>query len=148
MSRPEPPTWARERVAIVTGGTRGIGRAIAEHFVNDGARVVLSSLSESYGESVADELNHAAGHEVASHVRSDVSDRAQVEALVRLCVERYGRLDVVVANAGIDRGAPFLDMTEDDWDIVLRTDLRGAFLTMLAGARQRFWRAMADESSR
>ena len=136
MSGFEQQAGPNDRVAIVTGGTRGIGRAIAEHFISDGARVVLSSLSESYGDSVADEMNVAAGRQVACHVRSDVSDRGQVEALVRLCVERYGRLDVVVANAGIDRGAPFLEMTDEDWDVVLTTDLRGAFLTMLAGARQ------------
>jgi len=136
VPRFEPPVEPGHRVAVITGGTRGIGRAIAERFVNEGARVVISSLSKSHGDSVADEMNQAAGEEVACHVRSDVSDRAQVEALVQLAVERYGRLDVVVANAGIDRGAPFLEMTDDDWDVVLTTDLRGSFLTMLAGARQ------------
>jgi NAD(P)-dependent dehydrogenase (short-subunit alcohol dehydrogenase family) len=124
------------RVAIVTGGARGIGHAIATRFVREGAKVMVSSLGEERDAEAVDTLNEQAKSHVAAYQRSDAANGAEVEALVRSCVEMFGRLDFVVANAGIDRGAPFLEMTDEIWDEVLATDLRGTFLIMRAGARE------------
>jgi glucose 1-dehydrogenase len=124
------------RVAIVTGGSRGIGYAIAERLVRDGSRVLISSLETEAGERAAGELELLGETGCVRWIRADASQRTEVDDLIRVSVETFGRLDVVVANAGIDRGSPFLEMTDDDWNDVLDVDLRGAFLALQAGARE------------
>jgi NAD(P)-dependent dehydrogenase (short-subunit alcohol dehydrogenase family) len=122
-----------DKVAIVTGATKGIGLACAQEYAKEGAKVVLSGRTESLGEAAAQEILTAGGD--AIFVRCDVSQKAQVDALVRATVGHYGRIDILVNNAGVNHSAHFFDTTEDDWDWVMGVDLKGTFLLSQAAAR-------------
>lgn len=122
------------RVAIVTGAARGIGRAIAERLAHDGLRVVLADADGEAAEEAADAVRASGGEALAR--QGDVKDRAGVDATIGAAVDAFGRLDVLVCNAGIMDRAPFLEMTEAFWHHVLNTNLTGAFLCGQAAARQ------------
>ncbi len=115
------------KVAIVTGASRGIGRAIAERFAAEGATVVVNYVSAA-GEAkkVVDRIKQAGGDAVA--VRGDVSKSADVKALVAAAVRQYGRVDILVNNAGVMVTKAALDATEDDWDRTIDVNLKGAYL--------------------
>ena len=123
-----------DRVAIVTGAAQGIGAACARVFAEEGARVVVSDLNEVGGTALVRDIAAAGG--TALFARADVGAKADAERLVRFAVEHFGRLDILVSNAGIVHGAEFLDLAEDDFDRVLRVNLKGAFLCGQAAARQ------------
>lgn len=114
-------------VALVTGGGSGIGRAAALRFAQEGAMVVLADKNLEGAERVRGEIE-AAGAQ-AHAVRADVTLPEDCERMVREAVERFGRLDVVFANAGISGGDTVLKMEPADWDRVIATNLRGVFLT-------------------
>lgn len=116
------------RVCLVTGGAQGIGAACARRFAREGAPVVIADIDDTRGQALADELG-------ALYVHCDVGDKRQVDALVAQTMARHGRIDVLVNNAGIFRAADFLDITEADFDAVLRINLKGAFLVGQAVAR-------------
>jgi NAD(P)-dependent dehydrogenase (short-subunit alcohol dehydrogenase family) len=118
------------KVAVVTGAARGIGLAIAQAFVAEGARVVLADW-------LADEVREraAALGPVALAVPTDVGDASQVRALVAATAERFGGLDIMVSNAAVQAEIPFLDLTEAEFDRVVRVNLKGAFLCGQAAAR-------------
>jgi glucose 1-dehydrogenase len=123
------------KVAIVTGASQGIGRAIAERFAREGAHVVVNYIGdESAGETVERTIIAAGGHAIDIH--ADISDRADVEDMVEQTVRELGRVDILVNNAGVTAGAPFLEMTDEQWDAVLRVDLRGTFLCTQICARR------------
>jgi NAD(P)-dependent dehydrogenase (short-subunit alcohol dehydrogenase family) len=122
------------QTAIVTGGARGIGRAIATRFARDGADVLIADLDEATGEATAAELGGAATGSVA-FVRADCADRHDIERVVDQAVETFGRLDIFMANAGIGGTSPFLDVTDELWDRILATNLRGAFIGVQTAAR-------------
>jgi NAD(P)-dependent dehydrogenase (short-subunit alcohol dehydrogenase family) len=124
----------KDKVAIVTGAAQGIGFAIAERFVKEGAKVVLSDIETGKGKEAADRLKLAGGE--TRFVPCDVGDAGQVTALVGDAVRDYGRLDIMVSNAGTIHTAEFLDLEERNFDKVIRTNLKGAFLTGQAAARQ------------
>jgi NAD(P)-dependent dehydrogenase (short-subunit alcohol dehydrogenase family) len=130
-----------DKVAIITGATKGIGLACAQEFAQEGAKVVLSGRTVSLGETAADEIRSAGGD--ALFVPCDVSQKVQVDALVRATVDRYGRIDIVVNNAGVNHSAKFFDTTEEDWDWVMGVDLKGTFLLSQAAAR-----VMVDQAIR
>jgi 3-oxoacyl-[acyl-carrier protein] reductase len=113
-----------ERTAVVTGGAQGIGFAIAERFVAEGARVVLGDLDSAATEEAVQKLG---GSAVASAVRCDVTKADDVEALVRAAVTEFGALDVMVNNAGITRDATMRKMTEDQFDQVIAVHLKGTW---------------------
>lgn len=114
------------KIALVTGGTRGIGKGICEKFVQEGATVVFTYLSsEEKADALALELS-ANGVEVLA-VRSDASKFDEAEALINQIVEKYGQLDVVVNNAGITRDNLLMRMKEEDWDAVIDTNLKSVF---------------------
>ena len=122
------------RVAIVTGAGRGIGAGIAERLAEAGAFVVVHySRSEAGAREVARRISARGGH--AETVRADVRNRAEVEAMIGGVHRDHGRLDILVNNAGIDPRHDFLTMTEDAWDEVIDTNLKGAFLCAQAAAR-------------
>ena len=117
------------RVCIVTGGAQGIGEACIRRFAREGAEVVIADIDDTRGAALATELG-------GLYVHFDVGDKAQVDALVAKTVATYGRIDVLVNNAGIFKAADFLDVTEADFDTVLRTNLKGSFLVGQAVARE------------
>lgn len=121
------------KVAIVTGGAKGIGFAIAKRFASDGARVIVADIDEDSGSRAVEEIG-ALG--AVRFVRCDVGDKADVDNLVTSAAQAWGSIDVLVNNAGIVHGADFLDIDEADFDRVLRVNLKGAFLVGQAVARQ------------
>lgn len=122
------------KVTIITGGAQGIGLACGQRFARDGARVVLADINEEGGEAAADLIRAAGGDAV--FLTCDVGDKAQVDALVTRTVEKHGRLDVMISNAALLHIAGILDLEEEDYDRVLRVNLKGFFLTGQAAARQ------------
>ena len=116
------------RVAIVTGAAQGIGAACARRFAREGAPVVLADVDDARGQALASELGGVYQH-------CDVGDKAQVDALVEATLARHGRIDVLVNNAGIFKAADFLEVSEADFDAVLRVNLKGSFLVGQAVAR-------------
>jgi glucose 1-dehydrogenase len=124
------------RVAIVTGGARGIGRGIAARFVRDGALVLIADRDGTLARKTASELtSNATTGGRAEAIEADVTDRAAIDSVVGQAVADDGRLDIFVANAGVGGTAPFLDMSEQLWDRVIGINLRGAFLGVQAAAR-------------
>ena len=128
------------KVAVVTGAARGIGAACARRFATEGAAVVIGDILEEQGEAMAQSIREAGG--TAAFVACDTGDGPQARALIEETVSRHGRIDVLVNNAGIFTIADFLDVTEEDFDRVLRVNLRGYFLVGQAAAR-----VMADAGS-
>ena len=114
------------RVAVVTGGTRGIGLAIARLLADDGASVVVSGRDPGRLESAAKELEALGASALA--VAADAGKREDADRLVEAARERFGRIDVLVNNAGITRDQLLVRMKDDDWDQVMETNLRGVFL--------------------
>ena len=113
------------RVALVTGGSRGIGRQIALRLAEAGARVVLTSRSEQTAEAVAEEVRAAGGD--ARGVAMDVSDTDSVRRGVNAILEDYGRIAILVNNAGITADSLLLRMKQEDWDRVVQTNLSGVY---------------------
>ncbi|HRL10273.1 MAG TPA: 3-oxoacyl-[acyl-carrier-protein] reductase [Aggregatilineales bacterium] len=127
-------TQLQDRVAIVTGASRGIGRAIALELAARGAKVVINyNANADAAQSVVDAIQEAGG--TAAAVQADVSDEAQVEALIKAAQDLYGRLDVLVNNAGTTRDNLIMRMKPDDFDFVLQTNLRSAWLCSKAVVR-------------
>src|SRR5690606_10661661 len=118
--------------AIVTGGAGGIGYAIAERFLKDGAKVVIADLDAEKGAKAEAELGELGD---VRFVRTDVGNKGDVDSLMAAAVDAFGGLDVLANNAGIVHGADFLDLAEEDFDRVLRVNLKGAFLVGQAAAR-------------
>lgn len=114
------------KVAIVTGSTKGIGRAIAESLVRAGARVVVSGRSQDDSEEVARDLAHA-GPGVALGVACDVRSQEACDALVAAAVKTFGGLDILVNNAGLGRFAPIQKLSHEDWASQIETNLNGVF---------------------
>jgi 3-oxoacyl-[acyl-carrier protein] reductase len=114
-------------VALVTGSSRGIGRAIAERFAREGAAVAVTYVNEA---AAAEEVvgGITAGGGTAMALRLDVADRAEVESAVAAVLERHGRLDVLVNNAGIHVAKDVMETTEEEWDATIDINLKGAYL--------------------
>ncbi len=117
------------RVCLVTGGSQGIGEACLRRFAREGARLVIADVADGPGLALAAELG-------ALYVHCDVGDKAQVDAAVAQAMALHGCIDVLVNNAGIFKAADFLEVTEADFDAVLRVNLKGAFLMGQAVARE------------
>ena len=143
-----------ERVAVITGSGRGIGRAVAERYADAGVRVVIAEKDEAAGREAERDINARVGGRAAPgepapdgpapdgpalgpacFIRTDVSRPDDIDAMVAAAIERFGRIDVLVNNAGIGRGASPYDLTVDAWDEVIAVNLRGTFLCSRAVAR-------------
>jgi 3-oxoacyl-[acyl-carrier protein] reductase len=119
----------KDRVALVTGAGRGIGAATAQLLAREGAKVAVSDLDEGPLKEIAGPIDGLA-------IACDVSDRGQVEHMVERTVKELGRLDVLVTCAGIIRDNLLFKMTDDDWDAVIDTHLKGTFLCARAAQKQ------------
>ena len=128
------------KAAIVTGGASGIGYAIAEHFLGDGAKVVIADIDQDRGDKAVRELSKLGE---IKFVRADVGNRADVDKLLAAAIGAFGGVDILVNNAGIVHAADFLDISEEDFDRVLRVNLKGSFLTGQAVARHMVERVKA-----
>ena len=114
------------QVAVVTGAGRGIGHAIAVRLAKEGARVASVSRTEANAKKTADEIN-AARADAAKAYAVDVADQAAVQKAAAQIFEDFGRVDILVNNAGVTRDGLSMRMSMDDWDLVLNTNLKGAF---------------------
>jgi NAD(P)-dependent dehydrogenase (short-subunit alcohol dehydrogenase family) len=118
----------KDRIAIVTGASKGIGLACAERFAADGATVIMSDVDDGAGEAAAKTIG-------ATYMHCDVSKASEVNALVEAVVRRFGAIDILMNNAGIAMAGDFLSITEADLDKVLGINLKGSFLMLQACAR-------------
>lgn len=116
----------QDKVAIITGGASGIGESSVRAFVEEGAKVVIADFSDR-GQEISDELN-AEGYETL-FVKVDVSDEDQTKNMINKTVEKFGRLDIMFANAGIAKDAPALELSYEDWKTTIDVNLSGVFLS-------------------
>ena len=114
-----------DKVAIVTGSTRGIGQAIAMKFAAEGAAVVVTARHIEQAQQVVGEIKNQGGTAIA--FKTDVANRADVHNLIKGALEHFKSIHIFVNNAGFARPAPFMEVTEEDWDAVIDVDLKGVF---------------------
>ena len=122
----------QNKVALVTGARRGMGRSHALALAGQGAKVVITDIDLAECELVADEVRAAGGDVIC--FKLDVTNKAEVNQVFDEVVAKYGRLDILVNNAGIYQSKPFLEMSEEDWDRTIDTNLKGQFLCAQRGA--------------
>ena len=126
----------KDKVAVVTGAASGIGKEIARTFVSEGAKVVIADLNQKGADATAAELNGAAKNAIG--VAMDVTNEAQVEAGMAKTIETFGKIDILVSNAGIQTVAPLDEFEFAKWKQLLAIHLDGAFLTTRAALRQMY----------
>ncbi|MEF3311062.1 SDR family NAD(P)-dependent oxidoreductase [Paenibacillus sp. GYB004] len=122
------------KVAIVTGGSHGIGQAVAIRFAREGAKVALCGRGKAALDETVALIREAGGEAIA--YETDVSNKAQVDRFIDGVIAEWGKVDVAVNNAGICEVSPFLDITEEQWDRHLAINLKGAFLVSQRAARE------------
>ncbi len=123
----------RGSVAVVTGASRGIGKAIAEELGRGGAKVVVNySASKEPAEELAQKINEMEGGGEAVAIQADVSDPEQAQSLIDETINQFGRVDILVNNAGINRDRTLKKLSTEDWDKVVQLDLNGCFYTVHA----------------
>ena len=116
----------KDKVAVITGSTRGIGKAIALRFAHDGARVVVNGVTnKEKGQAVAKEIQKSGAESAV--VMADISEREQAERLVADAIEAFGKIDILVSNAGIVIDKPFIENLDEDWERSININLRGFF---------------------
>ncbi len=127
----------KDKIALVTGSSRGVGRAVALGFAKEGAKVVINYTSnENAAKEVVESIKAAGSDAIA--VKADVAKKKDSEALIGAAVETFGRIDILVNNAGFTRPALMIKMTEEQWDQVVDIHLKGAFLcSQAAGVRMK-----------
>lgn len=124
----------KNKVVVITGARRGMGKADALLFAEKGAKVVVSDISQEDCQKVVDQIEKKGGQAIA--VKCDVSKKEEVDNLFRKTIEKFDRVDVLVNNAGICEFKPFIDLTEEEWDRTLNINLKGYFLCAQAAAKE------------
>ncbi|MFQ5901778.1 MAG: SDR family NAD(P)-dependent oxidoreductase, partial [Thermodesulfobacteriota bacterium] len=123
----------KDKTAIVTGGAQGIGRGIAIRFAEEGANVVVADLNVEGAETVAFEIKENGGQ--ALSIGADVGESGEVDRLIKSTLDKFQRVDILVNNAAYIKKLPFLEITEEDWDKIIKVSLKGYFLCSQAAAR-------------
>jgi len=124
----------KDKIALVTGSSRGVGRAVALAFAKEGAKVIVNySSSEKAAMEVVEKIKEMGSDAIA--VRADVAKKSDVEALVNAGIEKFGKIDILVNNAGFTRPALLINMTEEQWDAVVDIHMKGTFLCSQAVAK-------------
>ena len=116
----------KDKVAIVTGGARGMGEATARLFAEEGAKVMIADLNAELGASVVASIKAAGG--AATFVKTDLGSTVETKAMVETTVKTYGRLDILINNAGVDNRKPVTDTTDEEWDWVLDVNLKAVYV--------------------
>lgn len=124
----------KDKVCVVTGAAQGIGQAIAERLAREGAKVVVADLDEAKASATAKAIQSEGG--VAMALAVDVADRTAVQKLVSQVVDRFGRVDVWFNNAGLNKPMPFLDVTEENWDQIMKVNAFGVLIGIQEAAKQ------------
>lgn len=122
-----------KRVVVITGGSSGIGKATARLFAKDGEHVVILNRNEKAGKETEAELRGEGGS--AIFLKTDIGVAKEVEASFAVAAERFGRIDILFANAAIQINKPIYDLTEEDWDAMMAANLKGTFLCCRAAAK-------------
>ncbi len=128
------PMRFSEKVAVITGSGRGIGLACARRFAREGAKVVIAEIDEACGKDAEDEIISNGGDALFVHV--DVGERLDVHNMLAATLDTYGRIDVLINNAGVSVGADFLELSEQEFDRVIKVNLKAAFLVSQSVGRQ------------
>jgi len=124
----------KDKIAIVTGARRGMGRTHALALAKEGAKVVVSDISLEDCEKVADEIKSSGGQAIA--IKCDVTSKKEIDGMVKKTLDEFGKIDILVNNAGILQFKPFLELTEQDWDKMMAINLKGYFLCAQACAKE------------
>ncbi|WP_117168700.1 SDR family NAD(P)-dependent oxidoreductase [Paraliobacillus sediminis] len=124
----------KNKVVIVTGGANGIGKAIARAYAQEGAHVVLADADETNGKDVVAAIQEKEGD--AIFIKTDVRKVESIETLIGQTVERFGRIDILINNAGVSKFKPFFELSVEEFDDVINTNLRSVFLCSQAAAKK------------
>ena len=122
-----------DKVAIITGGANGLGKATALLFCDNGAKIVIVDINQEAGDKVVSEIAKKGG--IASFIKTDISKSAEVNKMVEIVVAQYGGVDILINNAGVLADARLVKMTEEEWDRVININLKGIFLCGQAAAK-------------
>ncbi len=120
------------KIAVITGGSQGIGYAIAERFLREKAKVIIADIDDKAGQKAEQKLRKIG---TVSYVHCNVAERLDVHNLIAGAIDEYGHIDVLVNNAGIVSGGDFLEISEEDFDHVMSVNLKGSFLCSQAAAK-------------
>lgn len=116
----------KDKITLITGAGQGIGKAIALAFAKEGSFVAVNDIDINKAIEVANEINNSSGNAIS--VKADVSKSNDVQNMVKEIINNFGRIDILVNNAGIQTVAPFLELTEEEWDEIFKVNLKGTFL--------------------